>query len=324
MRFTHPEWGVVALALLVLTCMYSRRRVSMFGHSQLSMHMKSRVPIAGRISSITFILAWVMLAMALCQPELVTQAEKRPVLARNIVLTVDNSGSMDDPIVVPLSDGANTPGTQQPRPQSISDAARAGVRYFIEHRPDDRIALLTFDDQIYYDWPLTSDHQYLLGMLDVIKPNSSGGTNFSGPTGILKVGAIEGSIIHLRETETLAGKIVIIVTDGEDSIASERRIELENELVREHISIYVLGVGWDASKSHDLATLVENVGGKVIMVDDAEAMIEAFAEIDKIEQGMTFVDGGELHQDFYLIFVGAALVCLALYLIIATVMHEDT
>ncbi len=320
MRFVHPEIGVVILIILALLWLVSKRRVATVGHSELGIHKKLLMPIAGRIPTIIFSAMWLMIVIAAGQPELITAGEKQPVLARNIVIAVDNSGSMGD-LIVENGDGGTTGGDRVLK----SDAARAGVKYFIEQRPDDRIALLTFDDQVYYDWPLTTDHDYLLGMLGAIKANISGGTNFDGPTGpYSKVGAIEGAIIHLRETETLAGKIVIIVTDGQDSISEERRIQLENELVEQNISLYVLGVGWEDSETTDLATLVHDIGGKVLLVSDAQSMLEGFLEIDKIEKVTTFITVRETHHDFYQWFVYAAILLFVVYLVSATYARQDT
>lgn len=320
MRIAHPEVGVLALLTLALILLVSNRRVAKFGHSELGIHSQLAVPIAGRTPTIIFIAMWVMLATAFAQPELITEGDTRPVLARNIVIAVDNSGSMGDPI----GDGSTTSTTSSASVLK-SDSARAGVKYFIEQRPDDRIALLTFDDQVYYNWPLTTDHAYLLGLLDVIKANKYAGTNFSGPDGpYSKVGAIEGAIIHLRETETLAGKIVIIVTDGQDSISQNRRIQLENELVEQNISLYVLGVGWNAAQATDLSTLVHDVGGKVFLVEDAASMLQGFSEIDKIEKAITYVTVNEKHDAFYSWFLYAAIVLLCVYLTSVSVARLDT
>lgn len=320
MRFVHPEIGVVILIILAFLWLVGKRRVATIGHSELGIHKKLLMPIAGRIPTIIFSAMWLMIVIAAGQPELITAGEKQPVLARNIVIAVDNSGSMGEPIV-DNGDGGTTGGGKTLK----SDAARAGVKYFIEQRPDDRIALLTFDDQVYYDWPLTTDHDYLFGMLGAIKANISGGTNIDGPTGpYSRVGAIEGAIIHLRETETLAGKIVIIVTDGQDSISEERRIQLENELVEQNISLYVLGVGWEDSESADLATLVHDIGGKVLLVNDAQSMLQGFLEIDKIEKVTTFITVRETHHDFYQWFVYAAILLFVVYLVSATYARQDT
>ncbi len=324
MRLVHPEIGGLMLLVLALTWAVSKRRITTLGHSELGIHTKLFMPFAGRLPALIFSAMWLMLAVAFSQPELITAADKQPVLARNIVLTVDNSGSMNESIsTTSLPLGNDIPSAKSS--ETKSDAARAGVRFFIEHRPDDRIALLTFDDQVYYDWPLTSDHAYLLGLLDAIKANLMGGTNFAGPIGQFgKVGAIEGAIIHLKETETLAGKVIIMVTDGEDSIPTDRRIQLENELVQQNISLYVLAVGWNPANTHDLSTLVNDVGGKVILVDNAQGMLNGFAEIDKIEKGVTFVAGAQIHHDFYQWFVDSAILLLGAYLVSVTLTHQDT
>lgn len=322
MRIAHPEIGALALLALALVWLVSNKRISTLAHSELGIHSKLILPFAGRVPTIVFTTMWVMMAIAFAQPELITEGDTKPVLARNIVIAVDNSGSMGDAISSSTGTGSTTGNATS---VLKSDSARAGVKYFIEQRPDDRIALLTFDDQVYYNWPLTTDHAYLLGMLNVIKANLSGGTNFSGPNGpYSKVGAIEGAIIHLRETETLAGKIVIIVTDGKDSISQDRRIQLENELVEQNISLYVLGVGWDATVATDLATLVHDVGGKVFLVDDADSMLHGFSEIDKIEKATTLVTVNEKHDAFYSLFLYTAIALLFVYLASVTVAHLDT
>ncbi len=86
----------------------------------------------------------------------------------------------------------------------------------------------------------------------------------------------------------------------------------------------MLGVGWEDSETTDLATLVHDIGGKVLLVSDAQSMLEGFLEIDKIEKVTTFITVRETHHDFYQWFVYAAILLFVVYLVSATYARQDT
>ena len=125
-------------------------------------------------------------------------------------------------------------------------AARMGVKKFVDARNGDRVALLLFDNQVYDACTFTRDMKIMDKKLPLIDQYQGGGTNFDGPDNdnpYSKVGAIQGAINYFKQSGQSKTKVLIMVTDGEDSINAKRFTELGAQLQEMGIHMYVLGVG---------------------------------------------------------------------------------
>jgi Ca-activated chloride channel homolog len=343
MNFALPGFFALAVLLVPILWLAAKRRGTL-GHSQVSLHKSvSSVPLLGRLPTVLLISFWIVLVAAFAGPQLTQYSEKNTVRTRNFLLDVDVSGSMDTKLTLKnqqdftppkpaaTDNTATTPGATptEPKPPTRADAAEAGARMFVNSpsRKGDRIGVILFNDQPYNVWPLTLDLNTINRKLFLISKYNAGGTNFSGPDETNQnIGGVQAGINHLLEiTKPDETRVLIMVTDGEDSINPKRYAELVAALKKEHIKLYVLGVGesWGSGTKPDLQRLAEDAGGIVIPVGDVKAMTDGFATIDRLEKTTAKVDPVTSQRDISEWFLGLAVILGLLYLGSIVLVRDD-
>ena len=344
MSFAHPYLAALVVLLVPILWLGPLRR-KVVGHTQVGIHKNVRsTPLIGWIATILLIAAWSLFCVGLMGPRLTTYTDKEIIEARDIVIMVDVSGSMNTALEVKNqqdfvqqseSDDATAQPTytaqdgKPPAPVQFTraTAARMGVKKFVDARNGDRVALLLFDDQVYDACTFTRDMKIMDKKLPLIDQYQGGGTNFDGPDNdnpYSKVGAIQGAINYFKQSGQSKTKVLIMVTDGEDSINAKRFTELGAQLQEMGIHMYVLGVGesW-VNGTVDLHRFVDSVNGKVFIVGDVEAMRDGIAEIDKLEKSQIVVERTENFKPLYLYFLLAALGAAMLYKLAAMMVREE-
>lgn len=333
MSFAEPIF--LALVLLVLPMLWlRRRRQNAVGHSQAGMHKNlSAPPIIGWLPTIFFALAWTALCVALARPMLAHVSEQTSIQTRDFVIATDISGSMwqalSDPGLQQFADGSNPDpadpfGSQQPR---RIDGAKKAIKLFVSRRQGDRVGFLVFDTDTYYHWPLSSDLQIILDKADLIDNASGGGTNFEGPSDFNPgLGPLQAAVDHFRKYGKAKTKVLILVTDGEDSISAKRMDELQAQMQALGIKLYVLGVseGWANGAQLDLRTLVEErMGGMAIPVSDAAQLRAGMDKIDQLEKSAVSMEKQVSYRDVYQLFLAAGIVLWLLYFASAALIREQ-
>jgi Mg-chelatase subunit ChlD len=350
MNFGTPIYLAALIALAPMVWFAGRRRKTV-GHSQVDLHKNvGAIPFVGWIPTALLVLTWTMLCIGLAQPRLTQVTEKQTAQARDFVVLVDVSGSMSSALQDPAQQtfvGQQTPGQNgntapttdatgttpgapatPPPPPTRANAARQGVKLFVDQRSGDRVALLLFDDEVYYVWPLTSDLKTIDRKLYLIDKYNGGGTNFDGPNPDYpgsKVGGIQGAINHFKQLSDAKTKVLIMVTDGEDSISPKRYAELQAQMKQLGIHMYVLGVGesWGSGSKPDLQRFCEDLGGTVIPVGNAQAMRDGFATISRLEKSTVEIDRTTGFRELYQYFLYAALVLALLYKLSSALVREE-
>lgn len=332
MSFAFPQMMALMLALVPILWFATRRRKAL-GHSQVSMHSNlRRIPLIGWIPNLLLVLFWTALCLALSRPLLQEITEKEAVQTRDFVITTDISGSMSATISDPGQQafgGADSGDTQNNQPPKRIQVAEKAIAQFVERRQGDRVALLLFDDDCYYSWPLSTDLNVIRQKNNGVSKYNGGGTNFEGPTSAndTRMGAIQGSINHFKELGQAKSKVLILVTDGEASISDQRFAELSEQLSDLNIKIYVLGVGegWvnNSSMTQPLRRLTETAGGQVIVVGDAQQMRDGFNTIDALEKSRIEVEKNVSYREIYHLFVMASVGLGFLFLIASALVRED-
>ncbi len=325
--FAQPMW--FALVLLVIPILwFANRRRKAIGHSQVDIHKNLRgIPIVGMLQSASLVLLVLALAALVAKPLLPEQKSIEVIQTRDFVITTDISGSMDETIKDPdqqtFADGQNAPtdGTPPPALKKIDVAARA-IKVFVTERQGDRVALLVFDTDTYYYWPLSRDLRVVASKADRVNKYTRGGTDFDSDNG-----AVLGAVKHFREASTAKTKVMIIVTDGEASISAERKELLTRTLTEMGIKVYVLGVGdsWvnNGPMTQDLRSLVEGLGGTVIPVGDGAQLRAAFATINNLEKSQVELEKSVSYKPFSMPFVIAALILALSYLGLSALVRDD-
>lgn len=322
MTFAEPYY-LLLIALLAPILWLSGKRRSSVGHSQLDIH--SRLPRFSLMRAIVLTclcLSWAAGCVALARPLIPQTSERQVIQTRDFVIQVDISGSMGEAIDV-LQSPTSAPTAEGGRDRLTRiAAARIAVTDFIRHREGDRIALLLFNHESFYSWPLSRDHSVVLRRLAGIERYVFGGTNFDG-----RNGAVQGAIDHFREMAEAQTRVLVLVTDGESTMDRLRRQQLLEQLSELRIRVYVLGVGqgWvnNSRMTQDLRELVESAGGSVIPVGSEEQMRGAFDRINQLELSSVDLERSITHREVYGIFAVLAVFLLLGYLTICAATFDE-
>lgn len=320
MTFLEPYY-LVLIALLVPILWLGAKRRNSLGHSQVNIHMRvTGFSVLRQATGFIFALFWIAACAALARPVLPQVAERQSIETRDIVIQTDISGSMSDPVEGSRQWPPPTPGAPQ-TPTRIA-AARDAVIDFVQHREGDRVALLFFNDESFYGWPLSRDLSVVLRRVQDIDRYVTGGTNFDSPRG-----AVQGAIDHFREMSDAQSRVLILVTDGEASMDRQRSQELVRQIAELNIRVYVLGVGpgWvsNSAMTRDLRRVVEAVNGTIIPVGNDAQMRAAFDTINQLERSSVLIERSVTHLEIYGLFAIAAAILLLCYLAIGALILED-
>jgi Ca-activated chloride channel family protein len=222
------------------------------------------------IQMIAAALVWVLMVAALARPERVGDAVTHEVSARDLILAVDISGSMEQ------SDFRTQAGKTIKR----LDGVKLVLGDFIARRKGDRVALILFGSKAYVQVPFTQDLQTARMLLDQSEAGMAGQQTAIGDT--------IGLAIKTFETSTATQKLVILLTDGNDT-ASKVPPEHAADIARQKsVVVYTIGFGdpnVTGENRVDLRTLREvasMTGGQFFRAEDGAQLAEIYADIDRL------------------------------------------
>jgi Ca-activated chloride channel family protein len=210
------------------------------------------------------------------------------------------------------------------------NAACFAVVNFVSHRTGDRIGLIMFNDAATWLLPLWFDQKVVIRQAGLINSHgTSGGTNFDGPSqSNSALGPLQAGINHLVAYGQGNSKVMIMVTDGEDSMSDQRRAELAEQFAKFDIHLYVLGVGpgWlrpDPNGGPDLRRLADAVNGKVFVVKDGDSLKAAFEEINRLEPSKIHREVAVKHHELAPLPLFAAVILILVFLPFSLLMREQ-
>ena len=230
----------------------------------------SVVPRANLMQKIIAPICWVLVLLALARPQFVEPPIEKTEPQRDLLLALDLSQSMD------TKDFRDPQGNLQAR----VDAVKAVVADFIAKRPNDRLGLIAFGDAPYPLVPFTMDHGTVRMMLADTLPG------MAGPRTAL--GDAIGLSIKLFEKSQAPDKVLIVLTDGNDT-ASKMTPEKAAEIARDnHIVIHTVGIGDPNATGEDkldpaiLEKIAQTTGGRNFFGGDQKALTDIYALLDRI------------------------------------------
>jgi hypothetical protein len=317
-QFVDQQYFLL-LILLVPLLLFWHLRQPRLGHSRLSVHSSlPNLRLVSKLPAISLALAMIAIVCALARPVTYNTIETQTVDSRDIVVAVDNSGSMDSQISTSTNCGGDIGICKglPANPKKI-DLARAAVKYLIGQRKGDFIAITSFDDNMYYYWPL-SDDQHVLQLRADNLTYTGGGTNFDGPAADASgIGPIQAAINLLTKYGKAKTKIFIMVTDGGSTISPDRMVALQTAMEQLGVHMYVLGVGDDwvgnDSSTQDLRTFVNGLHGTIINAGNPQELQAGIDAISKMEPSHFTIERAVKFDDKYLYFIAAALVLFAFF-----------
>lgn len=242
-----------------------------------------------------------LMAAALARP-VVTTALPLEVKGLDVMLVLDVSSSMN--------------ADDLARGRTRLDVSKGAAQAFVEGRPDDRIGLVTFARYSDLRCPPTLDHVALDEFLADVVPVEN-----EGPEDATAIGAALGEAATLLSADSDAARVVILLTDGEENVATA---QTPSEIAPLHaaqlcldaeIRVHAIAAGPEegaaAVDTTDLEAVAKKTGGRFFRARDREALERVYEEIDTLETS-TFAAPRYQTEDRFL---GVLLLGLAVYVV---------
>lgn len=282
LEFTLPwAFTLLALPLLVrwltpphresqdsLQVPYFQRLVLLSGETP-----RSGASVLGRrrIQGFISVVGWCLLVMAAARPEWVGDPINVEKSARDLMLALDLSGSMD------ARDFSDENGQQLNR----LTAAKQVLKDFAAQRDGDRLGLIVFGNAAYLQAPFTDDIATWLTLLEESEVAMAGQSTALGD-------AIGLSISLFQASET-SNRVLIVLTDGNDTGSRVPPIDAANIAAANDVTIYTVAVGDPSTigeEALDLETLdaiAASTKGASFQALDKNALQNAYEEINRLE-----------------------------------------
>ncbi|AML51123.1 VWA domain-containing protein [Falsihalocynthiibacter arcticus] len=223
-----------------------------------------------KLQFIASALVWVLMVIGLAQPEKLGDPITIETSARDVVLAVDISGSMDERDLIG-PDG---------KPLQRLDAVKQVVGDFIAEREGDRIALIVFGSDAYLQVPFTEDLETAAEILDQTQVGMAGPHTAIGDAIGLALNTFQGSDVDQ--------KLVILLSDGADTNSRMSPINAADIAARQGVSIYTIGIGKEDGEGEArvdtdaLIQIADRANGQFYFADDSEGLREIYDTIDAL------------------------------------------
>ncbi|BES71352.1 VWA domain-containing protein [Marinobacter nanhaiticus D15-8W] len=228
------------------------------------------VRVRRRLQMIAAILGWCLLILALAQPERVGAPVEMSRSARDVVLAIDISGSMD------TRDFQNPDGQPEQRFAAVRDV----VEDFVARRDGDRMALIVFGSKAYVQAPLTEDLNTVTELLQRTE------VGMAGPHTAL--GDAIGLAIRTFEASDIEQRLLILLSDGSDTASRMSPVNAAAIAQDQGVEIYTIGVGDPQAKGEEkvdlqtLETIAKNTQGAYFFAEDETALEHVYQRIDQL------------------------------------------
>jgi Ca-activated chloride channel family protein len=215
-------------------------------------------------------LVWMLLVVGLAGPEWVGEPVLKTEVSRDVMLAIDLSGSMDT---------RDFPGETGDR-VSRFEAVQRVVDRFVAARDADRIGLTVFGTKAYLQLPFTRDLQTARSLVDLME------VGIAGPQTAL--GDSIGLAIRSFESSDVDDRVLILLTDGNDTASRMTPVNAADIAARNGIEIYTIGIGDPEATGEDrvdfdvLSRIAQRTGGQFFTADDETALDAVYRRIDEI------------------------------------------
>ncbi|MDX2350679.1 MAG: VWA domain-containing protein [Porticoccus sp.] len=223
------------------------------------------------IQGVLMCLAWALLVAAAAKPEWVGEPIEMDKSARDLMVAVDLSGSME----------ATDFTTQSGDKINRLEAVKLVLEEFSQRRKGDRLGLIVFGDAAYLQAPFTTDKGTWLTLLQETEIAMAGASTAMGDAIGLAISSFEAS-----ETDN---RVLIVLTDGNDTGSKVPPVDAARVAKAHDVKIYTIAIGdpktigEDAMDTDTLSRMSEISGGAYFEALDREAMERAYTEIEALE-----------------------------------------
>ncbi|WP_276388634.1 vWA domain-containing protein [Eudoraea chungangensis] len=230
------------------------------------------VQIAKRnpIALVLLLLVWISLVCAAASPQLIGEPEKQIKTARNFLINVDISLSME------TRDWVNQKGVKTTRWEAVKEV----MAEFISRRKGDRMGLILFGSQAYLQTPFTDDLEVVESLLKESEVGMAGAKT--------AIGNSIGKAVELFEQDSIQKKVMVLITDGADSGSELKPIQAARLAAADSIVIYTIGIGTTEAQIYELdeytlTEIAKATTGQYFKASDRERLEQVYDELDQLE-----------------------------------------
>jgi Ca-activated chloride channel family protein len=223
-----------------------------------------------RLEMLLTFLVWIALVVALARPERVGEPIEITKAARDVVLAIDISGSMDE------NDFTAADGSTLQRLEGVKRV----VGRFIEEREGDRVALIVFGEKAYVQSPFTEDLRTVRELLEQTE------VGMAGPHTV--IGDAIGLAIRSFEASEIEERLLIVLSDGADTGSRMSPVNAAEIAASNGVEIFTIGVGdpkGQGAQKVDVAALEDiaaRARGRFFFADDEAGLASVYARIDEM------------------------------------------
>lgn len=226
---------------------------------------------------VSAIIIWLLLIVSSAQPMWIGESITQPTQARELILAVDLSSSMQE-------NDMKLNGHWVDRLTMVKSV----LSDFITKRQGDRIGLILFADNAYVQAPLTFDLTTVQKLLD---------ESFLGLVGQrTAIGEAIGLAVKRFDNKEESNRVLVLLTDGENTagtITPEQALELA---IAKDVTIYTIGVGSDKASGFgifrrlssvddkSLTHIAQATKGQFFKATDTDELEQIYQQLDTLEK----------------------------------------
>ena len=216
-------------------------------------------------------LAWLLTLGALMRPQWIEPPLHKDKPARDMLLLVDLSGSMD------TKDFTDADGHQVNRLTAVKQV----LDQFLAEREGDRVGVVVFGDAPYSLVPFTTDLKLCRQLVQEMQ------VGMAGPRTAL--GDAIGLGVNLFARSTVPARTIIALTDGNDTASKVPPADAARAARDNRITIHTVAVGDPAAAGEDkldeaaLKDVAAATGGGFYRAMDRTQLSEIYTRLDQIE-----------------------------------------
>ena len=255
------------------------------------------------------VICWVLVVSSLAKPIWVGDLVTHDQSARDLMIAVDLSGSME------TVDFADNNGDKVSRLVAV----KAVLREFVHKREGDRLGLIFFGSAAYLQAPFTDDHATWATLLEEAEVGMAGVSTVFGD-------AI-GLAINLFNRSETNDKVLIVLTDGNDTGSRVPPIDAAKVAASKNLTIYTIAIGdpetageeaMDIEVLEKVTALTGGVSYQALNRQELDEIYQRIAQLEpELYESLSYRPTTSLH--YYPIIFIACVYCL-LYLLLGRVL----
>jgi Ca-activated chloride channel family protein len=216
-------------------------------------------------------LCWGLLVIALAQPQWLGEPITQVQSARDLMLMVDLSQSME----------ARDFNDEQGNPVDRLEAVKRVLDDFIDQRQGDRIGLILFGTKAYLQVPFTQDLETARYLLNEAQIKMAGAQTMLGDA--------VGFAIQTFDNSDTDNRVVILLTDGNDTGSQVPPAQAAEIAAQKGVVIYTVAIGDPATVGEQkldedaLQDIADKTGGQFFRASDREGLVTIYATLDQLE-----------------------------------------